>query len=63
MKQAARELLWRDERFKIEGLVAEAGARLKMSERLTTPASMEILSTLRLGSRAGLADRRDESGV
>ena len=54
-EEAARELLWRDERLKIEGLVAAAQVSLKQADRLTTADSMEILSTLRLGAVLGMA--------
>jgi len=53
-EQAARELLWREERLKIEDQVSAAGVRLKQAERLTTADSMNILSTLRLGAVQGL---------
>lgn len=53
-EQAARELLWRRERLKIEGLVEAAETRLKEAERLPTADSMDILSLLRLGAILGL---------
>lgn len=52
-EQAARELLWREERSLIEDKVAEANARLKQAERLSTAESMAILSLLRLGALLG----------
>lgn len=48
-EQATRELLWRRERSKIEGKVAQAIDVLKAAERLSAQEAMEILSLLRLG--------------
>jgi len=54
-EQAARELLWREERLKIEAQVEAAQSVLKQAEKLTTADSMDILSTLRLGAVLGLS--------
>lgn len=53
-EQAARELLWREQRSLIEDRVAESSAKLKAAERLSTSDSMSILSLLRLGQQMGL---------
>ncbi len=53
-EQAARELLWREQRSKIEDAVGAALARLKVAERLSAGDSMALLSTLRLGAQLGL---------
>ena len=53
-EQAARELLWHDERSLLQDKVSEATVRLKKSERLSTAESMAILSILRLGALVGL---------
>ncbi len=53
-EQAARELLWRDQRSFMEDKVGDAKARLKKAERLSTSESMAILSHLRLGEQIGL---------
>ena len=54
-EQAARELLWREQRSVIEDKVADAQARLKAAERLSAADSMALLSILRLGAQLGLA--------
>ena len=54
-EQAARELLWREQRSTIESKVGDAQARLKSAERLSAGDSMTILSVLRLGAQLGLA--------
>ncbi len=53
-EQAARELLWRDQRSVIEDKVAGAQAKLKSAERLSAGDSMALLSILRLGAQFGL---------
>ena len=53
-EQAARELLWRDQRSFIEDKVEEATAKLNKAERLSTADSMGILSLLRFGALIGL---------
>ncbi len=54
-EQAARELLWRDQRSMMEEKVADAQASLKSAERLSAGDSMALLSVLRLGAQFGLA--------
>ena len=54
-EQAARELLWRQQRSMIEDTVEAAQAKLKSAERLSAQDSMAILSILRLGAQLGLA--------
>ena len=54
-EQAARELLWRDQRSLIEGKVEGAQAQLKSAERLSASDSMALLSLLRLGAQLGIA--------
>ena len=54
-EQAARELLWRDQRSIVEDKVAEAQARLKSAERLSAGDSMALLSILRLGAQLGIS--------
>ena len=54
-EQAARELLWREQRSVIEAKVGDAQAALKTAERLSASASMELLSILRLGAQLGIA--------
>ena len=53
-EQAARELLWRDERSLVEERVGEAQTKLKSAERLSAGDSMAILSLLRLGAQFDL---------
>ena len=53
-EQAARELLWRDQRSLIEDEVAGAQAKLKSAERLSAGDSMALLSALRLGAQFGI---------
>ncbi len=53
-EQAARELLWRDQRSSMEDKVTDAQTRLKLAERLSAGDSMAILSLLRLGAQFGL---------
>ncbi len=50
-EQAARELLWRDQRSLMEDKIVDAQARLKAAERLSAGDSMAILSLLRLGAQ------------
>ena len=54
-EQAARELLWREQRSVIEAKVGDAQAKLKMAERLSASESMTLLSILRLGAQFGMA--------
>ncbi|MGI4790447.1 MAG: hypothetical protein ACRYFS_16540, partial [Janthinobacterium lividum] len=54
-EQAARELLWREQRSLIEDKVGDAQARLKSAERLSAGDSMAILSILRLGAQLGMS--------
>ncbi len=53
-EQAARELLRRGGRSKMEAEVADAQAALKAAERLSAGDSMALLSTLRLGAQLGI---------
>jgi len=53
-EQAARELLWRDQRSLMEDKITQAQARLKSAERLSAGDSMAILSLLRLGAQFDL---------
>jgi protein arginine kinase len=53
-EQAARELLWRDQRSLIEEKVGDAQVRLKSAERLSAGDSMALLSILRLGAQFGM---------
>lgn len=53
-EQAARELLWREQRSVIEEKVAGAQAKLKLAERLSAGDSMALLSILRLGAQLGM---------
>ena len=53
-EEAARELLWRDQRSLVEAKVGEAQARLKGAERLSSTDSMALLSVLRLGAQVGM---------
>ena len=54
-EQAARELLWRNQRSLIEDKVEKAQASLKSAERLSAGDSMALLSILRLGAQLGMA--------
>lgn len=54
-EQAARELLWRDQRSIVEAKVGDAQAALKTAERLSAGDSMALLSILRLGAQLGIA--------
>lgn len=54
-EQAARELLWRDQRSVIEAKVGDAQAKLRAAERLSAADSMALLSILRLGAQLGAA--------
>ncbi|MCW3059833.1 MAG: Arginine kinase [Capsulimonas sp.] len=53
-EQAARELLWRNERSIITSKVTEALAKLGESSRLSASDAMSILSMLRLGDEMGM---------
>lgn len=53
-EQAARELLWRDQRSFMEDKIADAQKSLKQAERLSAGDSMAILSLLRLGAQFDL---------
>ena len=50
-EQAARELLWQDQRSLMEDKIGGAQAKLKSAERLSAGDSMAILSLLRLGAQ------------
>ena len=50
-EQAARELLWHDQRSLMEDKIGGAQAKLKSAERLSAGDSMAILSLLRLGAQ------------
>ncbi|WP_165864321.1 ATP--guanido phosphotransferase [Capsulimonas corticalis] len=53
-EQAARELLWRNERSMIISKVTEALAKLGEASRLSATDAMSILSMLRLGDELGM---------
>ena len=53
-EQAARELLWREQRSYLEGKVGDAAVHLKGAERLSASESLKILSHLRLGALLGM---------
>jgi protein arginine kinase len=54
-EQAARELLWRGQRSRIEELVGSSQERLKSADRLAADEAMTLLSALRLGEHCGLS--------
>lgn len=54
-EQAARELLWKTDRFTVEARAAEAAAHLESAERLSAGDALAMLSALRLGALCGLA--------